>query len=925
MASSNKKVTLDVAIQTQEEKLDKLDKELEDIKRKSTELSNKKIQMRIEADTNKLKDVDAQIKSVESELKQLKGKAEVDDSAVKSLQGKLDSLKNERINIQADIDQSQLQIDRNNIQMQVAVEKSQLEHAKAEADAMDGQQINMSLSLAMENFTQGISTCKQGVSELYDNIKQVEQAGIQSEQNLSFLSMNLGAEKARDTFKEISDIVASMPGDDNTMRSVLSTAQALGNNLNPQEMRDAAATMADYMAGSATMGKMAVESQQDIMKYLLDGNTAELERGSIVSAYVDKLKDANTFQERQKAMQEVLNQLGYGGISQMDTMLNKQAEWEGMMYNSKDALSSMWLGAEKGAMDYILKLNDASNGLVGMGIVAAQMVGGPLVEIMTGLGQIGTGFRALKDAADFTGITDKLSGLKDKLTGIKDAIRNVDLSGKFSTLKTGLTNIATSAKTAAISLGSTLKGALLGVGSAMKSAALAAVNLGRSVLTAGYNALKTVYMWMAEKAQIIASTIAKGAAAVASYALAIAEWLVASPILLVVVAVVALIAVLWYLYNTNESVRAAIDGFIAALMGLGQAIYGYLVGAFEWLQGAWQNTVDFFVGAGTAISEAITGTFTWIYESIVGIFTGIYEWLVSIWQGIIDFFTGGGQSLWEIITGVFTGIYDTIVGILGGAFAWLQGVWDMVVNAFMTYAPLIAQVLFIMATGGIGAIVLLIANMNGMPNQIGAILQSIISRVVSWVSNLVSQFTSGAQRAVSGFLSPLTGLVESVSAELSAVYSAVMGFIQPLIDAFNALGSAAAWAFSVLGMGQGSPGDIYKAVKNELEWTTRFVEDDKTGLVSATGELGASVTGSFNPTFTPTVQSNGGLSDNNVIIGLLNELVTAVKNNQGNRGGLVFNHYGDVDTEERMQRILDYIIRVTDWDNDTAGRNMEVL
>lgn len=278
MASNSKKVSLEVAIKTQEEKLNALDKELEDVKKKATELSNTKLQMKIDANTTKLKEVNSQIKSVEAELKNLKGKADVDDSEVKSLQSKLQSLKNQKINIQADIDQSKLQISRNNIQMKVDVEKSSLDRAKAEADSMDGQSITMTLDLAMQNFAQGIATCKQGISELYDNIKQVEQAGAQTEQNMAFLTMNLGAEKARDTFKEISDIVASMPGDDNTMRSVLSTAQALGNNLNTQEMKDAAATMADYMSASATMGKMAKESEQDIMKYLLDGNTAELER-----------------------------------------------------------------------------------------------------------------------------------------------------------------------------------------------------------------------------------------------------------------------------------------------------------------------------------------------------------------------------------------------------------------------------------------------------------------------------------------------------------------------------------------------------------------------------------------------------------------------------------------------------------------------
>ena len=220
-----------------------------------------------------------------------------------------------------------------------------------------------------------------------------------------------------------------MPGDDNTMRSVLSTAQALGNDLSPEEMEAATKTMADYMSGSATMGKMATESQQDIMKYLLDGNTAELERGSIVSSQVDKLKEANTFQERQVAMQEVLNELGYGGISTQDTMLNKQAEWEGMIYNSSDALSSMWLDAEKGTMDYILQLNDATGGLVGMGIVAGSVAGGPLIDTVSGLGQMATGIKAIQSLGMIQWLKEleivtKLSAAADWLLSAAQGVLN---------------------------------------------------------------------------------------------------------------------------------------------------------------------------------------------------------------------------------------------------------------------------------------------------------------------------------------------------------------------------------------------------------------------------------------------------------------------------------------------------------------------
>ena len=55
------------------------------------------------------------------------------------------------------------------------------------------------------------------------------------------------------------------------------------------------------------------------------------------------------------------------------------------------------------------------------------------------------------------------------------------------------------------------------------------------------------------------------------------------------------------------------------------------------------------------------------------------------------------------------------------------------------------------------------------------------------------------------------------------------------------------------------------------------------------------------------------------------------KMHRGNRGGnatsgdyVAFGVYGDMDTEERMKKFLDYVTEYLDWDNNTAGRNMEV-
>lgn len=376
MATDKGRVEVKVATDVEMSEVDALEKRLAQIKRN-------KIQLMIDAKTEQIEQARERIDYLKKTIAGLEAVPPhlgitIDDEQVEKLKSELASLEGKT---------AQLQLD---------VEKGELEQAKSEINELDGKEIN--LQLATANIMAGLQTVKQSVGELKQNMDEVAQAGMQSEQNKAFLEMNLGAEKARDTYQQISDIVASMPGDDNTMRSVLSTAQALGNNLKPDEMKSASATMADYMSASATMGKMATESQQDIMKYLLDGNTAELERGSIVSSQVDKLKEADTFMERQQAMQQVLNELGYGGLSQQDTMLNKQAEWEGMIYNSQDALSSMWLNAEKGAMDYVLQLNDASNGMVGIGIVAGQMVGGPMFDAITGIGQMAVAYNALKEA-----------------------------------------------------------------------------------------------------------------------------------------------------------------------------------------------------------------------------------------------------------------------------------------------------------------------------------------------------------------------------------------------------------------------------------------------------------------------------------------------------------------------------------------------
>ena len=451
----------------------------------------------------------------------------------------------------------------------------------------------------------------------------------------------------------------------------------------------------------------------------------------------------------------------------------------------------------------------------------------------------------------------------------------------------------------------------IGAGVAIFAAFAGAIGVAGQVI-GGLKAGIDVIRSLSAVSQILSSV--RSVLTVVNGALAASEWAALLPVLLVAAAVIALIAILWYLYNTNEDVRNAIDGFAQALWNLGGTITGALAGAFAWLQGAWQNTVDFFTNGGTAISDAVTGTFIWISESIMGIFGAVVEWLTVTWQGIVDFFTETGQLIWDTLTGVFMGIYETIMGTLGGAFQWLQDTWNMLVNTFMTYAPLIAQVLFVMATGGVGAIVLLLAHMNGMPNQVGAILQNVIGRITGFVGSMVSNFTSGARNAVQGFVSGLSNLAGAVYNELQKTLDRVMDWGSQIVGRLGEIAQRA-WQAFVSGLGIGSPGYIQILTLKELDDTGKRVPQAASRIVDnlssmATEAVDAWGTPSFGYEFGNGKGHAGG---------------TVATTGAGAGNNYTFNLYGDIDNEDRMQKFIDAVRRDIEWNNETAGRDIDAL
>lgn len=108
--------------------------------------------------------------------------------------------------------------------------------------------------------------------------------------------------------------------------------------------------------------------------------------------------------------------------------------------------------------------------------------------------------------------------------------------------------------------------------------------------------------------------------------LTIAQWtlnasMLANPALWLVIAIVALIGALIYLYYTNEDVRNAIDGLGQAFILFGQIAYESIMNAVTWIMGALQGLWDYIMTLGGLIPQTASITGNAVIDSVLKFLT----------------------------------------------------------------------------------------------------------------------------------------------------------------------------------------------------------------------------------------------------------------------------------------------------------------
>ena len=190
-----------------------------------------------------------------------------------------------------------------------------------------------------------------------------------------------------------------------------------------------------------------------------------------------------------------------------------------------------------------------------------------------------------------------------------------------------------------------------------------AVDLMRNAesLAAGVKAVLTSWLGVERVAQI-ENAMAKAMAVPETIALAVAENSLLLPVILVAAAIVALIAVLLYLYNNNEMVRQSIDWLIQKF----QEFIGNLMNTASQVASFVARVVGLFLNWNSQSQAAVNR----LISNIVSSFTALPSRVSSALSGLARIITKPFEDAW----GTVKPYVDKINGAINTVGDWFSGV-----------------------------------------------------------------------------------------------------------------------------------------------------------------------------------------------------------------------------------------------------------
>jgi hypothetical protein len=340
---------------------------------------------------------------------------------------------------------------------------------------------------------------------------------------------------------------------------------------------------------------------------------------------------------------------------------------------------------------------------------------------------------------------------------------------------------------------------------ASSMATLAAMTGVTNVNTAAQNAGALTYI--RATASLIAQRAAQIAGAAATWVMTAAQTALnavmnANPIMLVVIAIVALIAILFYLYNTNETVRNAINWLFDGLKQLGAWIWGGLIAAWNALTSALAPVGAALQQLGGAIlgrlMDAWNGLLSML-QPLIDAFGKLWAALGKLWAALSGGASSGANDtfsqLWDILNQVWSVIVQLaeifwstfgpaimmVAGIVQDFFgAALQTVFG-ILGAIIEYIATLITILADLIAGNITFEEAMGKVWNATGTLVMQVLTAIITGIGQFAIELVQKGVTAAQNFLTGIITWLSQLPGKAWALLLLVIAKALAWRNQMI------------------------------------------------------------------------------------------------------------------------------------------------
>ena len=160
---------------------------------------------------------------------------------------------------------------------------------------------------------------------------------------------------------------------------------------------------------------------------------------------------------------------------------------------------------------------------------------------------------------------------------------------------------------------------------------------------------------------------------------------IGAPIILIVAAVVALIAIFVHLYKTNETVRDTINAVwenIKEMFGAVMEVIKEVIGAaIEAIQKFWEDHGEQIIETLTSIFDAIKEIVSLAIEAIKLVIEKVLGIIKAIWDKWGDAIKKVWSILWDGLKNTAMNMFNTIKSVIEGVFMSIKGIFSAVTSA----------------------------------------------------------------------------------------------------------------------------------------------------------------------------------------------------------------------------------------------------